>query len=191
MHPIRLSSVVLPLPEGPATVVNSPFSKERSTPRSAFTVVVPSGYSLVTARSSTMGFIRGSSGAGYSVRQGVLTAQTGSVNGWMRSEPNGIRRSSVQARASRNHCRNCAGSRWRVACTSGYPADWSENDRCHRRLPGVAVRLRSFEKWRRYWNERDPVLRAVGQPLHGEPPRRGDSARDAPCGSKEGRRNQT
>jgi hypothetical protein len=40
-HPIRFSSVVLPLPEGPAMDRNSPSATSNETPRRAGTVTVP------------------------------------------------------------------------------------------------------------------------------------------------------
>ena len=40
--PIRLSSVVLPLPEGPSMTMNSPWPISRSTPARAVTVTAPS-----------------------------------------------------------------------------------------------------------------------------------------------------
>ena len=39
--PMMFSSVVLPLPEGPSTTVNSPGSTVRSTPSRAVTVLSP------------------------------------------------------------------------------------------------------------------------------------------------------
>ena len=48
-QPIRLSSVVLPLPEGPAMEMNSPGCTSSDTPRSAGTTVLPSWYSFTTS----------------------------------------------------------------------------------------------------------------------------------------------
>ena len=42
-QPIRLSSVVLPLPEGPAMERNSPSATSSETPRNAGTMTLPRG----------------------------------------------------------------------------------------------------------------------------------------------------
>src|SRR5262249_6866462 len=52
-QPMRFSSVVLPLPDGPAIARNSPRSTVRETPASAVTVVLPRRYVLVTSANAT------------------------------------------------------------------------------------------------------------------------------------------
>src|SRR5438105_38974 len=53
-QPIRLSRVVLPLPDGPAMEMNSPLCTSSDTPRSAGTTTLPSVYSFTTSRIETM-----------------------------------------------------------------------------------------------------------------------------------------
>ena len=48
--PSSWRSVLLPLPDGPMSATNSPAATDRETPRSASTVVSPSGYDLVRSR---------------------------------------------------------------------------------------------------------------------------------------------
>ena len=75
--PSRLSSVVLPLPDGPTSARNSPFATSRSTPRSARTSWPPSGTIFVEAardddrsvdhcatRSASAGSVRAANQAG-------------------------------------------------------------------------------------------------------------------------------
>ena len=45
----------MPLPDGPMSATNSPAATDRETPRSASTVVSPSGYDLVRSRASRIG----------------------------------------------------------------------------------------------------------------------------------------
>ena len=47
--------MLLPLPDGPMRATNSPAWTDRETPRSASTVVSPSGYALVRSRASRIG----------------------------------------------------------------------------------------------------------------------------------------
>src|SRR5689334_15581855 len=53
--PMRLRSVVLPEPDGPATTAKSPFSMVKLTPRSACTLTEPCAYTFDTFWTSTTG----------------------------------------------------------------------------------------------------------------------------------------
>src|SRR5687768_12333084 len=58
MHPMMLSNVVFPLPDGPEMAKNSASATSRSTPFEAATVTLPMLYSLVIPRAKIMELMR-------------------------------------------------------------------------------------------------------------------------------------